>query len=178
MVELDSPVTRRRSTVICMDDYSHQRAIVAALNAEIGARGWTRKELGERAGIAEQTMLRLFLCRRPMRVDQLGAMVDALGVSIEHVVSEANRWERELPVTPSAQPSQRPTDPRELIAWLIDNPKADDVLTTRLGEVEQRTGLTGNALRAIRDQIGRARRTELQQALRALPPSENRANHR
>lgn len=153
-----------------MDEWSYQRAIVAALNAEIGARGWTRKYLGELAGIGEQTMMRIFRCERNMNVQQLGAMVDALGVTIEHLAAEADRWSRELPAMP-----QRPTDPRALIEWLIANPSQDDVLNTRLGELESRTGLTGNALAKLRDQVETVRRTELKASLRALTPSTKRA---
>jgi transcriptional regulator with XRE-family HTH domain len=160
-----------------MDDYDYQRAMVSALRAEIAARGWTRKELGERAGINEQTMLRTFLCKRAMNVAQLSAMADALGVTIEYLAGEADRWARDLPATRSDRPVHRPTDPRELIAWLIANPSQDDVLNTRLSEVERRTGLTGNALAQLRDQVTRSRRAELTKALRALPPSENRASN-
>jgi hypothetical protein len=47
----------------------------------IGARGWTRKHLGEESGIPEQTIMRIFRCERDMSVTQLGAMVDALGIT-------------------------------------------------------------------------------------------------
>lgn len=163
-----------------MDDtgggWDYQRAIVAALNAEIGARGWTRKYLGELAGINEQQMLRLFNCHRQLNVAQLGAMVDALGVTIEHIAAEADRWSRELPATRSDRPAPRPTDPRELLLWLIANPSQDDVLNGRLSEVESRTGLSGNALGKLRDQIRHTRRAELRRALAALAPSTKRAD--
>lgn len=103
-------------------EWDYQRAIVAALNAEIGARGWTRKHLGELSGIGEQTMMRIFRCERNMNVQQLGAMADALGITIEHLAAEADRWSLELPGTRGDRPAPRPTDPRGLIEWLLANP--------------------------------------------------------
>lgn len=161
--------------MVRMDEYKHQRAIVAALNAELGARGWTRKQLAQRTGIAEQTLMRLFLCRRPMRLDQLGAMIDALGITSEHLVSEAHRWSRALVQESERQP--RPTDPRELLQWLIDNPNADDVLQARLSEATEKTGLSGNTLTELRDEVVTARRRDLERSLRALTPSPKRASN-
>jgi transcriptional regulator with XRE-family HTH domain len=74
-----------------MTEREYQRAVVAALNAELGARGWTRKHLGERAGITEQTMMRIFRCERDMNVEQLGAMLNALGVTAQYLAMEAER---------------------------------------------------------------------------------------
>src|SRR5690349_14385993 len=131
-----------------MKDY--QRALVAALMAELGGRGWSRKRLADESGLTDQTLRRVFRLERDMNVAQLAAMADALGVTIEHLAAEADRWSRELPATSSERPAQRPTDPRELIRWLMDNPSRDDVLLARFGEVESRTGVSGNALAGLR----------------------------
>ncbi len=70
----------------------HQRLLVAAINAEIGGRGWTRKYLGDKAGISAQQMERIFNLKRQMTVQQWGAIADALGVTMDYLAGESQKW--------------------------------------------------------------------------------------
>jgi transcriptional regulator with XRE-family HTH domain len=79
-----------------VDDMKHQRLLVAAINAEIGGRGWTRKYLGEKSGISPQQMERIFNLKRQMTVQQWGAIADALGVTMDYLAAESRKWETTL----------------------------------------------------------------------------------
>lgn len=154
-----------------MRDY--QQALVAAISAELGGRGWTRKQLADASGITDQTLRRVMRLERDMNVAQLGAIVDALGVTHEYLAAEAEHWRSSSPGARSDL--RRPTDPRGLIAWLIANPSQDDVLNDRLSEIGNQTGLSGNALAKLRDEVMNMRRRELDASLSALTPSPKRA---
>lgn len=152
------------------DDMRHQRVLVAAINAEIGGRGWTRKYLGERAGISPQQMERIFNLKRPMNVEQWGAIADALGVTMDYLAGEANRWQDALPRSSAPAPSpEGGVDPRSLLLQLLAEPSSDAELVSRLSEAAALPGVTGNRLKRLQDEIRHTRKGELQRALDALP---------
>src|SRR6478752_5381854 len=70
----------------------YQRVLVAAIRAELGGRGWSRKQLAERSGITEQQMERIFNLKRDMNVAQFEQIADALGVEPDDLALEARRW--------------------------------------------------------------------------------------
>jgi transcriptional regulator with XRE-family HTH domain len=73
-------------------DREYQRQLVAAIDAEMGVRRWSRRHLSELAGITSQTMDRIFLLRRDLNVQQLDSIAHALGVSPEYLVGKAKEW--------------------------------------------------------------------------------------
>ena len=70
----------------------YQRSLIRAINAEIGARQWSRKYLAARAGIPIVTADRFFALKRDLNVTQLADIAAALDVTVDHLASEAERW--------------------------------------------------------------------------------------
>lgn len=75
----------------------YQRALVAAIDAELGVRRWSRARLAELSGIKSQTMDRVFLLRRDMNVAQLAAIASALELEPDELVMRAKEWRTRLP---------------------------------------------------------------------------------
>ena len=141
-----------------------QRSIAAAVNAELGGRGWTRKYLAAQAGITEQTMERIMNLKRDMDVAQLGSIADALGVTTEHLMAEARRWRERTSV---------PTDSRErasLLNYLLNSPQQDEELVRRLGALESQMGVSGVGVQRLAAKIRHDRKAELTEMLHALAP--------
>jgi transcriptional regulator with XRE-family HTH domain len=78
------------------DGREYQRSLVAAIDAEIGVRRWSRGHLADLAGINRQTMDRIFLLRRDMNVAQLSAIADALGIDPGVIALRAKEWRQRL----------------------------------------------------------------------------------
>jgi transcriptional regulator with XRE-family HTH domain len=158
------------------DDMKHQRVLVAAMNAEMGGRGWTRKYLGERAGITPQQMERIFNLKRPMNVEQFGAIADALGVSMDYLAGESQRWAG-ISHAPASGPSpEQGMDPRTLIRALLDDPDSDAELNRRLSEARGLTGVSAARMKRLTDEIRSLRQGELERALDALPTTGEQRN--
>lgn len=159
------------------DDWAYQRAVAAAVNAEIGGRGWTRKHLAAVSGISEQQMERILNLKRQMNVQQLGQIIDALGVTPEYLAAEVNTWRRRqagLPVEPITYGPQVPlsaVDLRATIRDLLAQPDSDGELSRRLVDIELRTGVKGRRLERLLAQVRQSRQEELTRALAALPPA-------
>jgi transcriptional regulator with XRE-family HTH domain len=64
-------------------------AVAAQLRAERGAADLTYKELAERAGLKEQSVMRYLTEKREPTVDQLGALCDALGLTPQELMVRA-----------------------------------------------------------------------------------------
>lgn len=75
---------------------NYQRTLVAAIDAEIGVRRWSRARLAKEAGITSQTLDRIFLLRRDMNIEQLGDIAAALGVTPEYLVHSARVWSERI----------------------------------------------------------------------------------
>jgi transcriptional regulator with XRE-family HTH domain len=157
------------------DERRYQRSLVAAIRAELGGRGWSRKELAERSGITEQQMERLFNLKRDMNVAQLEQIASALGVEPDDLALEARRWRGTSTGHLSPGIRQSGADPRTLLQHLLDNPDNDDVLVARLAESRKHLGDKSLRAKRLADEIRQVRSEELSRALASLPPSENRA---
>lgn len=76
----------------------YQRTLVAAINAELGGLGWTRKQLADEIGISEQSLMRYFNLKRDMNIEQFAQIAGVLGVTPEYLVDKARVWsERTTP---------------------------------------------------------------------------------
>jgi len=64
-------------------------AVAAQLRAERGAAGLTYKELAERAGLTEQSVMRYLTEKREPNTAQLGALCDALGLTPHELMLRA-----------------------------------------------------------------------------------------
>jgi transcriptional regulator with XRE-family HTH domain len=157
-------------------DRTYQGALVAAIKAEIGGRGWSRKELAQRSGITEQTMERIFNLKRDMNVTQLEQIAGALGIEPDDLAIEARRWRAGTSTgrIPPGLPRMS-VDPRSLLQHLLDNPDNDDVLLTRLADARQHIGDKSSRAKRLADEIRQLRSAELERALSDLPPAAARA---
>jgi transcriptional regulator with XRE-family HTH domain len=158
------------------DDRRYQQALVAAIRAELGGRGWSRKQLAERSGITEQQMERIFNLKRDMNVAQFEQIADALGVAPDDLAVEARRW-RTGGTSTSRIPMdlpRLPTDPRLLLQALIDNPDMDDELAHRLDQAAAHVGGKSYRSKQLAAEIRQLRRAELERALNDLPPTTAR----
>lgn len=67
-------------------------ALVAVLDMERDAAGWTTKALGERLGLSEQTVQRYLTRReRPMPVSFLTRTASVIGVPLADILADAQR---------------------------------------------------------------------------------------
>ena len=153
-------------------DWTYQAELIAAINAELGARGWSRRELLTRAGLSENTMERVFRLQRDLNVRQIEQMAAALGVAPEYIARQAAMRRGE--VVPPSEHAGPPAgaDVRTIILWLLEHPEDDAELTTRLGEAATQVDASGKQMARLFDTIREVRRAELMQALQALPPSQ------
>src|SRR5690242_9181800 len=108
------------------------QAIAAELRAVIARRQIQHRVLSEGSGIPKSTLSNLLSGHSAMDVDQLARICAVIGVEPADVMSVA-----------VGHVTARPTDAYALLVWLIDNPESDEVLASRLSEVEERTGLNG-----------------------------------
>lgn len=81
---------------------SYQRQLIAAIDAELGVRRWSRRHLADESGINIQTLDRVFLLRRDMNVEQFAAIAHALGMEPDDIVNRAKLWADQKAVTHSA----------------------------------------------------------------------------
>lgn len=155
------------------DDRRYQQALVAAIKAELGGRGWSRKQLAERSGISEQQMERIFNLKRDMNVTQFEQIADALSVEPDDLAIEARRWRARGTSTPVVP--QTGTDPRALLQHLLDNPDKDTELLTRLAKSSEHLGDRTRQAQRLAAEIRQVRSEELTKALASLPPQTERA---
>ena len=64
-------------------------AVAAQLRAERGAAELTYKELADRAGLTEQSVMRYLTEKREPNAGQLGALCDALGLTPQELMIRA-----------------------------------------------------------------------------------------
>jgi hypothetical protein len=107
-----------------------------------------------------------------MNVTQWDAIAHALGFEPGGLAARATQ---EVTVTPP-----KSEDPRVLLTWLLANPSRDEELNRRLSDAAASLDLPSSALGQIRETIREVRRSELLNALAALPPStvQGGNNHR
>jgi transcriptional regulator with XRE-family HTH domain len=176
-----------------MDGRDYQTVVAAALTAEIAGRGWTRKDLAERAGIEVGTLGRYFRGQRDMNVAHLEALASALGWSIPKLISEVENWRAGHPEGHSSAPISYASDEeyhpkgggysgddiRAHIVHLLANPNSDTELLRRLDIASSQSGVKGRKLSALLAEVRSLRRGELERALRALPANrgEPSGNH-
>jgi lambda repressor-like predicted transcriptional regulator len=157
-------------------DRTYQAALIAAINAEMGGLGLSRRQMLARAGLSENTMERVFRLQRDLNVTQIEAMAEAMGVTPEHIARRASEWrgraDGDDPATASVT-SHLSEDPRTLIRYLMDHPDNDGTLQTRLGELRRESGASSRTLAAVEHEMVNNRRTELARALDALPPANS-----
>ena len=79
------------STMVDMGIYGENLASAVAqqLRAERGAAGLTYKDIAERTGLAEQSVMRYFTEKREINTSVLGALCDALGVTPQDLLRRA-----------------------------------------------------------------------------------------
>lgn len=77
---------RFMSMIVHMD---MNEALAKAVNAERGAAGMTIKELAEKTGISERTLIRLLNSERDIRVNQLAAFAKVFNITPVKLVEEA-----------------------------------------------------------------------------------------
>jgi transcriptional regulator with XRE-family HTH domain len=151
-------------------DRDYQGQLVEAIDAELGVRRWSRRRLARESGINAQTLDRVFLLQRDMNIQQLDQIATALGVTPEYLVEKAREWRGGIShVSRPAPAVVVVTDPRSLIAQLLDEPDTDGELVRRLGEAAGLTGVSPARLKRLQDEIRLVRQGELQRALDALP---------
>lgn len=63
--------------------------VAAQLRAERGAAGLAYKELADKAGLTEQSVMRYLTEKREPNAGQLGAMCDALGITPHELMLRA-----------------------------------------------------------------------------------------
>lgn len=77
------------------------RELAAILNRVLSERGMSEAELARRAGLSQPTVHRMLAMKRPMSVDDLDLMCEALGLVTWMVVREAEQnLHRLRPVAP------------------------------------------------------------------------------
>lgn len=64
-------------------------AVARAINAERGAANLTIKQLAEKSGIPERTLIRILKAERDIKVDQLAMLADAFGITPSQLVQES-----------------------------------------------------------------------------------------
>jgi DNA-binding Xre family transcriptional regulator len=143
-------------------DRDYQKALIAEIDAVMGRRRISRRELSRLSGIHRVTLDRVFNFERDLNVAQWAAICSALGVDPGETAARASH--------PSVA-SLTGDDPRALITCLLNNPDMDGNLNSRLSDAESRSGLRGSQLEALKETIRDVRRRELGEALRHLPPS-------
>jgi lambda repressor-like predicted transcriptional regulator len=147
----------------------YQRALIEELDAEMGRRRISRRELSRLSGIHRVTLDRIFTLQRDLNVAQWAAIAQALGIDPSELAARASASS----VTPP-----KSDDPRTLIAWLLANPGQDEELNNRLSEAVSSGEFRGSALTQIQETIRDVRRNELVNALAALPPSAGQGGNR
>lgn len=147
----------------------YQRALIEELDAEMGRRRISRRELSRLSGIHRVTLDRIFTLQRDLNVAQWAAIAHALGIDPSELAARASASS----VTPP-----KGEDPRTLIAWLLANPGQDEELNDRLSEAVASGDFRGSALTQIQETIRDVRRNELVNALAALPPSAAQGGNR
>lgn len=87
----DSVTVHIGSTVIHMGIYGEHltNAVREQLQAERGVKGWSYRQLADRAGMTEQTVMRRLTGKREIPVNDLGDMAHALGISPESLLMRA-----------------------------------------------------------------------------------------
>lgn len=150
-----------------------QRQLIAALDAELGIRRWSRRHLAEVSGINRQTMDRIFTFQRDLNIEQLGKIAEALGVQPDDIMSAAitTGIDRAAGRISTGLPPKG--DPRALLVYLLAHPTEDPELITRLDEARQHVGDTSGRAKRLADQIRATRSAELQRRLDALPFDSN-----
>lgn len=153
----------------------YQRSLVRAINAELGALGWSRSRLARESGLNPQQLDRIFNLRRDLNVTQLDRIIRALGVTPDYLTAQARRWDQRA-TTPVGRPVTRLT--RAELLGLLASPSSDETLQTRLGNVGLGSGDHGKDLEALRTAIQQLRRDELLALLGDLAADERPHNHR
>lgn len=69
-------------------------AVAKAISAERGAAGMTIKELAEKSGVPERTLIRLLKAERDIKVDQLAALADVFGITPAALIAEAQKYQK------------------------------------------------------------------------------------
>jgi lambda repressor-like predicted transcriptional regulator len=88
-------------------DRTYQAALIAAINAEMGGLGLSRRQMLARAGLSENTMERVFRLQRDLNVTQIEAMANAMGVTPEYIAARAAEWRTK---GPDGNPGSHPDD--------------------------------------------------------------------
>lgn len=64
-------------------------AVAQQLRAERGAAGLTYRQLAEKAGLTEQSVMRYLTEKRELKSGDLGALCDALGITPQELITRA-----------------------------------------------------------------------------------------
>ncbi len=119
---------------------SYQRLLIAAIDAELGIRRWSRAHLAREAGMNRETAGRVFTLKRDLNVTQFGAMADALGLRPDELTARAEALRGRLDL----DPNEMITDAKELTESqkraLRDELSAPDPPVTPKGDSQQGTG--------------------------------------
>jgi transcriptional regulator with XRE-family HTH domain len=154
-------------------------ALAATLRAERARAGWTIEEMAERSGLNYETLRRMLRAERDISMDSLRRVSDALRVAPSYLLADAESriGTGTSTRTPSTDVPRLPTDPRELLRALLDNPDMDDELTHRLESTLRHVGDKSARGKQLAQTVRQLRREELEQALAQLQPSTDRASN-
>lgn len=133
-------------------------AVLRGRKAELDLKD---EQIAVAIGVSQEQVSRFLKPSRVMTIEQMEKICEFLGLDVAHALN----GERRLIDAPKGD------DLRTLIAFLIAHPAQDEELNTRLSEAVSRSGLRGSNLATLQETIRDVRRQELEEALRALPPS-------